>query len=179
MFIRFRIPIALLAVVCWLPVRAVAVSGPQETVQLPSTFRPLIQRSGYIFAGTVLAVEHVPPLPNEMPIVRVVFHIDEAIRGVQQGQTLTIREWAGSWNSSQQYRRGERVLLFLYPPSKLGLTSLVTGNSGQLELNARGEILLNHNQALIRRDESRNSAGKRNRIPRAAFLEALRRAAQE
>jgi len=179
MFIRFRIPIALLAVVCWLPVRAVAVSGPQETVQLPSSFRPLIQRSGYIFAGTVLAVEHVPPLPNEMPIVRVVFHIDEAIRGVQQGQTLTIREWAGSWNSSQQYRRGERVLLFLYPPSKLGLTSLVTGNSGQLELNARGEILLNHNQALIRRDESRSFAGQRNRLPRAGFLEALRRAAQE
>ena len=96
MFIRFRIPIALLAVVCWLPVRAVAVSGPQETVQLPSSFRPLIQRSGYIFAGTVLAVEHVPPLPNEMPIVRVVFHIDEAIRGVQQGQNLTILDWAGS-----------------------------------------------------------------------------------
>jgi len=36
---------------------------------------------------------------------------------------------------------GERVLIFLYPPSRLGLTSPVGGRQGQVVLNARGELI--------------------------------------
>jgi hypothetical protein len=41
------------------------------------------------------------------------------------GQVLTVHEWAGLWSSGKRYCVGERVFLFLYPPGKLGLTSVV------------------------------------------------------
>jgi hypothetical protein len=42
----------------------------------------------------------------------------------------------------QRYRLCERVLLFLYPPSKLGLTSCVAGSVGRFTIDAQGRILL-------------------------------------
>jgi hypothetical protein len=181
MSLPFRISLVLLALAFWLPGPAIAESSAQEALQVPLSLRPLIQRSGYIFAGTVLAVEHVVPLPNEMPIVRVTFHIDEAIRGVQQGQTLTIREWARLWNSSEQYHRGEQVLLFLYPISKLGLTSPVGGRSGRFQLTPGGGISGQESRFVIRRNKSSpgEDASAERHLPTRVFLQALRRAAQE
>jgi hypothetical protein len=39
-------------------------------------------------------------------------------------------------------RRGEHLLIFLYPPSRLGLTSPVGGWRGQIELDAGGQNVL-------------------------------------
>ncbi len=64
------------------------------------------------------------------------------MRGVRTGQTLAIREWAGLWESGERYRRGERVLLFLYPPSKLGLTSPVAGPLGRFRIGPDGHIVV-------------------------------------
>jgi hypothetical protein len=132
-----RISLVRMVLLCCSLASAVAESRPSENARIPPSFRPLIQRSGYIFAGTVLAVEHLAPLPNEMPIVRVTFHVDEAIRGVHQGQMLTIRTWVGTWSSSEPYRRGERVLLFLYRPHADGVLSITlsdpaTGGSSSM-----------------------------------------------
>jgi len=71
------------------------------------------------------------------------FRVDQAVRGVSSRQNLVIREWAGLWDSGDRYRRGEQVLLFLYQPSKLGLTSPVNGNFGRFKLDSSGRILLN------------------------------------
>ena len=46
------------------------------------------------------------------------------------------------WSGAQRYRVGERVLLFLYPPSKLGLTSCVGGAVGRFTIDPRGRVLL-------------------------------------
>jgi len=54
----------------------------------------------------------------------VTFHIESGLRGATAGRNLTINEWIGLWSSGQRYAVGERVLLFLYPKSKLGLTSV-------------------------------------------------------
>jgi len=103
---------------------------------------PLARSSGYIFAGTVKSVERVVPKGNGVATVQINFHVDEAMRGVQTGQTLAIREWAGLWESGERYRPGERVLLFLYPPSKLGLTSPVGGRMGRFRIGPDGRVII-------------------------------------
>ena len=55
---------------------------------------------------------------------------------------MTIREWAGLWNTGERYETGERVLLFLYPKSKLGLTSPVGGKLGRYAVDAAGRVLI-------------------------------------
>jgi hypothetical protein len=108
----------------------------------PQHPRPVTQNSGYIFAGTVKAVERVAPKRNGVATVQINFHVDEGMRGVRTGQMLTIREWAGLWQSGERYRPGERVLLFLYPPSKLGLTSPVRGPMGRFRIGPDGQIVV-------------------------------------
>jgi hypothetical protein len=107
----------------------------------PQRPHPVVRSSGYIFAGTVKSVERTAPKGNGVATVLVNFHVDEGIRGVRTGQTLAIREWGGLWESGERYRPGERVLLFLYPPSKLGLTSPVGGPSGRFRIGPDGRVI--------------------------------------
>jgi hypothetical protein len=74
-----------------------------------------------------------------MPTIEMKFRIDHAIAGVTSGQVLTIHEWAGVWSSHRAMRTGQRMLLFLYPPSRLGLTSPVGGPMGQVALDPIGK----------------------------------------
>ena len=116
------------------------VLGPQ--------WKQLSRRSGMIFAGTVLAT--VTPtvttgtgatdrlVPGTTPAVQLSFRVDKAIAGVEQGQVLTIHEWAGAWSMHRPMTRGQHILIFLYPPSRLGLTSPVGGSLGQVALDLSG-----------------------------------------
>jgi hypothetical protein len=79
---------------------------------------------------------------NSVAMTQITFRVEQAIRGTRSGQVLTIREWAGLWNSGERYRPGERVLLFLYSPSKLGLTSPVGGSSGRFAVDHAGDAVL-------------------------------------
>ena len=122
------------------------ILGPQ--------WKHLSRRAGMVFAGTVLSVprqavsakaapeKFIPAqavrMDRAVPSIALRFRVDRAIAGVQAGQTLTIREWTGAWSLSPAMRRGEHVLLFLYPPSWLGLTSPVDGAKGQVRLDATG-----------------------------------------
>ncbi len=102
-----------------------------------------ISRSaGMVFAGTVLSVETQPVGQGRpLPLILTKFRVDRAIAGVQPGQVLIAREWAGAWSMHHAMRSGQRVLIFLYPPSRLGLTSPVGGPLGQVALDSRGEIV--------------------------------------
>ena len=68
--------------------------------------------------------------------------MEHAILGTSPGENLTIHEWGGLWNRGERYRVGERVLLFLYAPSKLGLTSPVSGALGRFAVDSRGMIVM-------------------------------------
>src|SRR5262249_17838675 len=108
------------------------------------TLQQLTQKAGYIFSGTVLSVERTPPkTQHEVATVQITFRVEQAVRGVSSRQILTIHEWAGLWDSGDRYRRGEQVFLFLYQPSRLGLTSPVNGNYGRFKLDSNGRIMLN------------------------------------
>ncbi len=122
-------------------------------------WKQLSRRAGMIFAGTVLAnapqgataaqmptLETVPslaaatarPTSGPTPSIELRFRIDEPIAGVEPGQVLTIHEWAGAWSMHRPMSAGQHVLLFLYPLSRLGLTSPVGGSLGQVFLDQTG-----------------------------------------
>jgi len=107
-----------------------------------SNLRMLTLNSGYIFDGTVLSVQAEQNDAHDVPTVQVTFRVEQAIRGTRAGQVLTIQEWAGLWNSGERYHPGERVLLFLYSPSRLGLTSPVGGPMGRFAVDSGGNALI-------------------------------------
>jgi len=147
----------------------------QSPAAIPN-LRALTRNSGYIFDGTVLAVERVAPNDESMvPAVQITFRVEQAMRGTRNGQILTIREWAGLWNSGDRYQPGERLLLFLYSPGKLGLTSPVGGPWGRFAVDSGGNIV-SENVALLALDTvlSRQSRQK-NRISTRALAVAIRR----
>jgi hypothetical protein len=123
--------------------RPLPVAKPTHPITLKPILYPILNSSQRIFAGTVLQVAHSNPSPaSTLASTSIRFRVDEAIRGVRQGQIIEIREWAGLWQSGERYRPGERVLLFLYPPSKLGLTSPVGHRAGRFPLDKSGRVLL-------------------------------------
>lgn len=105
------------------------------------TLQQLARRSGYIFSGTVVSVQKVAPRDsNSVATVAITFRVQEAVRGVRAGQDLVIREWSGLWNAGERYQKGEQVFLYLYPPSKLGLTSTVDGPAGRFAIDRSGSV---------------------------------------
>jgi len=115
---------------------------PVERPVIPK-LQSLARKSGYIFSGTVKSVEQIAPnSSNSVAVMRITFQVEKGYVGVRSGQELVIRECAGLWQSGEGYRRGQRVLLFLYPPSKLGLTSPVGGMSGRFAVDPGGRIVI-------------------------------------
>jgi hypothetical protein len=125
--------------ICW------SAELPHPPTASALALRRLARQSGYIFAGTVTAVESRASA-SSVPSTKITFHVDQAIRGVRKGQTLVIHEWAGVLQDGESYRRGDRVLLFLYRPSKLGLTSPVGGQQGRFKLDSIGTAILRREQ---------------------------------
>jgi hypothetical protein len=122
---------------------ALAQSDPSDqfaaTRVLGPNWQQLCRHAGMIFAGTVLAgPSQSPGTDRGVPSVEISLRVDRAIAGVEPGQVLTIREWTGALSSHPTMHSGERLLLFLYPPSRLGLTSPVGGARGQIRLDAWG-----------------------------------------
>ena len=109
----------------------------------PERIRAATLAAGIIFRGTVISVARIlPNHANQVDTVEIQFHVDEGLRGAKTGSTLRIREWTGLWTSHDRYRVGERVALFLYPPSRLGLTSPVGGDLGRFPVDDSGKIVL-------------------------------------
>jgi len=109
----------------------------------PITLPHMIRAAGPIFAGTVTAIARSPISSKDaVATVAITFHVNQGIQGAITGQDFTLHQWIGLWNGGQQrYRIGEQVLLFLYPASRLGLTSWVSGSLGRFPIDNRGRVL--------------------------------------
>lgn len=135
---------AVLSIVC-LPRVAYAQASDQVAAErlLGPQWRQLSRRAGMIFAGTVLRVA-VPsgfinrPSGGTLPAVQLQFRVDHPIAGVEPGQILTIHEWSGAQSLYRPMISGQHILIFLYAPSWLGLTSPVGGSLGLLALDSSG-----------------------------------------
>jgi hypothetical protein len=124
-----------------LPATAVKPLQPPGIQILPLRHSLTLQ-SGYIFSGTVKAVKRLTPTSGSVAVMQITFYVNQGLRGARTGQTLVIREWSGLWQSGDRYSPGERVMLFLYPPSKLGLTSPVGGASGRFPVDPGGKVII-------------------------------------
>jgi hypothetical protein len=145
---------------CWFA----QASGPA-----PLSLTQLTSKAGFIFSGRVLRVEHPAPLPDRVPVVQVTLQVEQALRGTRRGQTFILTQWAGAWDSSPRFRPGQRLLLFLYPRSPTGLTSVVGGRLGEFDLDAGGNVVLRADQQrllLAPEDEPGGGTGK---SPRARY----------
>lgn len=148
----------------------------------PSTLRQIAGGAGYIFSGTVTAIEFVRPArPDEVATVRITFRVEEGARGVRSRQSLVIREWAGLWNGGERYQVGERVVLALYPPSKLGLTSPVGGPMGRFPVDSSGFLKIppSQNQMIAADPTFGSRLQPKNRVSGRSFARMLERAAKE
>jgi hypothetical protein len=114
-----------------------------------------------IFAGTLLTASPLTAatqtvitqtaatdraVPGTTPAVQLSFRVDRAIAGVERGQVLTIHEWAGAWSMHRPMSRGQHILIFLYPPSRLGFTSPEGGSLGQVALDPSGKNVSEYEQ---------------------------------
>ena len=137
-----------------------------------------VRASGMIFSGTVVSIKRSPSHGGQaVETVAITFHVENSIRGATPGQNLTISQWVGMWSSGQRYRVGERVLLFLYPRSKLGLTSTVGGAMGRLPIDQWGRVLLSaQHLSTFRADPV---LGGKSRVPISDFARAVRQANEE
>jgi len=126
-----------------IPCSAEEMPNPQRPPVIPH-LPQLANKSGYIFSGTVKSVDRITPTSaNSVPVMQITFQVEHGYAGVHSGRDLVIREYAGLWQSGERYHPGQRVMLFLYPPSKLGLTSPVGGARGRYLLDPRGRIIIN------------------------------------
>lgn len=137
------------------PIAPVWIPPPGAPERSPITpgktiFPQFVRAAGIIFSGRVTSIGRSPsPGGKATASTTVTFQVERAMRGASPGQSLTIHEWAGLWRSGERYRIGERVLLFLYSPGKLGLTSPVSGATGRFGMDSQGRIMIGAQQAAI------------------------------
>ena len=152
-------PVFVFAAICVLSTVALCESDQAAADRvLGPQWKQLSRRAGIVFAGMVLTDRiQTARTDRGVPSIALRFRVDRAIAGVESGQVLTIHEWTGAASLCAPIRRGEHVLLFLYPLSRLGLTSPVGGRQGQIRLDATGRQVAD--QPIV--PESSRSAARR------------------
>jgi hypothetical protein len=154
-----------------LPRRLPVTRGPMD-------FPQIARSAGIIFSGTVRSIARRPATRGQsVETVAITFQVERGIRGAKTGEDLTISQWIGLWASGQRYRVGERVLLFLYPPSKLGLTSCVSAPVGRFSVDVAGRVLFSaQHLAAFRGDPV---LGGKLRVSLGDFAQAIQRVGEE
>jgi len=160
------------------PIREPIHTSPPVTNPGLAALPQLVRSAGRIFTGTVTRIERRPGVPGQtIETVAVTFHVEKAIKGTAAGEDLTIAQWTGLWSSGQRYQQGKRVLLFLYPNSKLGLTSCVGGQLGRFDVDSAGTVLLTAQHLAAFRTDS--VVGGKSRLSIGDFALAVQRASEE
>ncbi|HEY1800643.1 MAG TPA: hypothetical protein VGG46_06875 [Terriglobales bacterium] len=162
---------------------AARAAGPR-TIAHPIPAPPFSQvmgASGYIFEGSVTKIQWVKPRNlQDVATVQITFRVAQGIRGAQTGQMLSVKEWAGAWNSNDHYRVGQNVVLFLYRPSKLGLTSPVSGPVGEFVVGTNSFIgFTQQQQNSLSSDPALGPAfGSKTSVSSSEFTSAIRHLAE-
>lgn len=164
---------------------------PQPPVRIGLS--QIARAAGIIFSGTVTSISRAPASGrpayrspaynihayhiNAPQVVAITFRVERAFRGASAGQSLTVYQWIALWTSGQRYRVGERVLLFLYPPSKLGLTSCVGGAMGRFVVDPMGQVVLSGQPATALGTDA--AWRGKSRVSMSHFARAVRQAREE
>jgi hypothetical protein len=115
---------------------AACAVAQERAARLPATasdtVRLLRAHATMILVGRVESVE--PVTGEGVTAQQVTLLVESAVRGVRPGQQLRFLQWAGL--EQQEYRTGERWLLFLHRPSAEGFASPVGGELGRVPIVA-------------------------------------------
>ena len=145
----------------------------------PFRLREVTKHAGTILVGRVISLEAVPiASPDQVGTVQITFQVEQGIRGVRAGEQFSFREWIGLWSRADRYRVGQRMMLFLYTPSALGLTSSVGGAAGRLPIDESGRVRLNPAQEQSVQVSENLHIGSR-RVPVRDLVRAIRRMSEE
>lgn len=98
---------------------------------VPLNLEEITETAGRIFSGTCLKAENI--IENDLSVVKYTFKITEAIKGTEEKEIVSFKQWA-SLGKDAAYTEGQKYLLFLYPESRKGLTSPVGFLQGQFEV---------------------------------------------
>jgi hypothetical protein len=132
------------------------------------------RQAGMILAGRIVSIEpQRTPVSGQVNCVQITVHVEQGIRGARTGDVTSFREWAGLWSGGARYRVGQRLVLFLYPPSSLGFTSPVGGTAGQLAIDRSGSVFLTSAQQQAIGVATHEDSNRM--IPVEDFARALRR----
>jgi len=145
---RWTYPRCLLVLILLISIAAVAQTRTAVPVRTdPVDLGAITQHAGTIFVGRILKIEPARVASShDLASVQVTCAVEHGVRGVRDGQILNFREWAGLWTTGPSYRIGQRLMLFLYAPSALGLTSPVGGRLGQFAVDRDGRVMLSPGQ---------------------------------
>jgi len=164
---------------CFTPI-LFAQARPQAPPRVTAEMGGIVRQSGMIFAGRVVSIQlDGLSAPDRAASVQITVQVEQGVRGATAGQRLTFREWGGLWSGGERYRVGQRVMLFLYPPSALGLTSPVGGSAGRYEIDRSGRVRVTTPQGTIRVHPDSDASGASRMVPIREFTHALRRMAEE
>ena len=108
-----------------------------QFLTLPVNLTYLSQRADVIVQGSIIGVryENHPEFDN-IPTVKVTLEVEDMLRG-PSGRTYTFREvliGVKAGNVKQDYRVGQRLMLFLPSPSRYGLSSPVGIEQGRFHI---------------------------------------------
>ena len=101
----------------------------------------IVEDAGKIFVGRCTGVRSGEDPETGLVVTWFTFEVLQGIKGVL-GETETIKQIGGTYEGltvtsfTSTYRVGEEVLLFVYPPSSVGLTSAVGLHQGKFTIYA-------------------------------------------
>ncbi len=103
----------------------------------------LVRQSGMIFAGRVIDIETGTKDRMNLYMTHYTFEVLDPIYGVDE-DTLHIKQYGGEADGKKVYpagvprfEMGEEVLVMLYPPSRIGMTSTVGKDQGKFWIQAK------------------------------------------
>jgi hypothetical protein len=175
LFHPLRRPSLLAGIVC----AAVSVAFEHAPAQSNlMNLERLVRDAGIIFSGTVVDVVTGEKDPGmNLYTTYYTFAVEDALYGVPS-DSITIKQYGGEAGGKSYYppgvprfEQGEMVVVFFYPPSKIGMTSAVAKGQGKFVVgpaDSSGVRLLEnetHNKYLFRRIRNGDL------IPRPEWLE--------
>jgi len=94
----------------------------------------MTERAATIFSGRVLRVQQVQDPVSDQAVTVATFEVERVVKG-DVDRELTIKLYrGGATRPVIEFREGERVVLFLYGASALGLTSPVGLGQGKFSI---------------------------------------------
>jgi hypothetical protein len=141
------------SVVCLVTLLALALAlVPAATAQMSGrvvhrNLAELVQGSDVILRGDVIEarLEPHPDYPDATTML-ITLRVQEVLKG-KAGETYTFRQYVFDPRDGQQrlgYKKGESVVLILYPPSRMGLSSPVGLEQGRFRLwiDSKGTVMV-------------------------------------